>query len=298
MVSGQQSIRHVLSFDVEEHFQVSAFDSPMRRRYWDQFESRVESNTSRILEVLGLTSTKATFFILGWVAERHPGMVRNLAEQGHEVACHGYAHQLISEQTPDEFREDVRRARGILEDIIGAPVTGYRAPSFSIASKTRWALSILAEEGYTYDSSIFPVFHDRYGMPGAYPWCHQLHTDSGPLWEMPPSTVKLGWMRVPVAGGGYFRLFPYPMLQRLLKRIERQGHPLVVYLHPWELDPEQPRMHGPMLSRFRHYLNLQETEKRLTSLLRDFAFAPLRDVIASVKVGWEADSRTKSSHRE
>jgi len=279
--------QHYLSFDIEEHFQVSAFDSPMRRRYWDQFESRVESNTNRIIEVLGITGTKATFFILGWVAERHAGMVRNLAEQGHEVASHGYAHQLISEQTPEEFREDVRKAKGILESIVGAPVKGYRAPSFTITSKTRWALPILVEEGHEYDSSIFPVLHGRYGMTGACPWPHHIKTDSGSLWEMPPSTIGLGRVRIPIAGGGYFRLIPYWLLRNCLRKVEGENHPLVMYLHPWELDPSQPRMAGPLLSRFRHYVNLRQTQRRLEMLTREFSFRPLGEEL--VRVGKSVD---------
>lgn len=268
-----------LSFDIEEHFQVSAFASPMRRRHWNQFESRVEKNTEKILDLLAEFHVHATFFVLGWVAERHPALVKKLAEAGHEVACHGYAHELIMAQTPVIFREDVRKAKRILEDIVGAPVLGYRAPSFSITSDSQWALPILVEEGYAYDSSIFPVLHDRYGLPGANPWCHELTTSSGSLMEAPPSTVSVFGLRLPIAGGGYFRLFPYPTLQRWLHKVEVQGHPLVLYFHPWELDPEQPRMNGSLFSQFRHYLNLDKTEGRLRSLLKDFAFAPVRETV-------------------
>lgn len=282
-VGRSERITHCLSFDVEEHFQVSAFASPMRRRHWDQFESRVERNTAKILGILAERNIRATFFVLGWVAERHPALVRTLAEQGHEIASHGYAHELITAQTPALFREDVRRAKQILEDIVGSPVQGYRAPTFTITSETQWALPILVEEGYAYDSSIFPIFHDRCGMPGARPWVHQLITDSGPLWEVPPSTFGLGAIRIPVAGGGYFRLFPYSILRQMLRNIEAEGHPLVMYLHPWELDPQQPRMNGPMFSRFRHYLNLDKTEERLRALLRDFAWAPVQEVIQPIR---------------
>lgn len=251
----------------------------MRRRHWDVFESRVERNTDTILNLLDSKQFKATFFVLGWVAERNPELIRNIAAQGHEIASHGYGHELITAQTPDVFREDVRKAKRILEDLTGTPVHGYRAPSFSITAETKWALPVLVEEGYIYDSSVFPVVHDRYGMPGANPQCHQIETASGRLWELPPSTVSVGGIRVPVAGGGYFRLFPYPVLRWMLKRIEAEGQPLVVYLHPWELDPAQPRMQGPLLSRFRHYLNLKKTEERLTALLNDFTFGPLREVV-------------------
>ena len=273
---------HCLTFDVEEHFQVSAFDSPMRRRHWDQFESRVERNTEKLLDLLAASNVRATFFVLGWVAERHPGLVRAISRQGHEVASHGYAHELVTVQTPATFRRDVRKAKVFLEDLLGLPVLGYRAPSFTITQDTIWALRILVEEGYLYDSSIFPILHDRYGMPGANPLCHRLSTEVGPLWEIPPSTVKFVGLQVPIAGGGYFRLFPYPMLRQLLKRVEAKGHPLVIYLHPWELDPDQPRMQGPLLSRFRQYINLHKTEDRLIHLLRDFRFAPVSEVIPQI----------------
>lgn len=277
---------HCISFDIEEHFQVSGFASPMRRRHWDQFGSRVEKNTGKILDLLANCRVQATFFVLGWVAERHPELVGRLVEEGHEVASHGYAHELITAQTPATFREDVRKAKRILEDIVGAPVRGYRAPSFSITHDTQWALPILVEEGYTYDSSIFPVVHNRYGLPGANPWCHELTTSSGALMEVPPSTVRVLGVRLPVAGGGYFRLLPYPALERLLRKVEVQGHPLVLYFHPWELDPEQPRMrmNGSLASQFCHYLNLDKTEGRLRSLLQDFAFAPVQKVIGQLSM--------------
>ena len=273
---------HSLSFDVEEHFQVSAFWSASRRRQWDQFESRVESNTRRIADILAHKKTQATFFILGWVAERNPGLIKALADQGHEVASHGYGHELITGQTPGMFRDDVRKAKGILEDICGKRVYGYRAPSFSITKATKWAISILIEEGYLYDSSIFPVLHDRYGMPDATPTIHLLRTEAGSIWEVPPSTTSILGIRLPVAGGGYFRLFPYPILRQLLKRIERAGHPLVMYLHPWELDPDQPKMQGSCLSMFRHYINLHKTEDRLRALLEDFCFTSIREALEPV----------------
>lgn len=282
MVALHEMLTHCLSFDIEEHFQVSGFASPTRRRHWEAFESRVEQNTERILSMLEKRGFKATFFVLGWVAERNPGLVRRVIAQGHEVASHGYGHELITVQTPQIFREDVRKAKRILEDIAGVPVYGYRAPSFSITETTQWALPILVEEGYIYDSSVFPVLHDVYGMPGANPQCHSLETAAGQLWEVPPSTFKMGGFRVPVAGGGYFRLFPYPILRWMLRRIEAEGQRLVVYLHPWELDPAQPRMEGPLFARFRHYLNLEKTELRLTALLNDFAFGPLKAVVPAL----------------
>ncbi len=224
----------------------------MRRRHWDGFESRVERNTYKVLELLECRNVRATFFVLGWVAERHPKLVRDIVERGHEVASHGYAHELIQSQTAESFREDVRRAKGILEDVTGEWVRGYRAPSFSISPETGWALPILVEEGYLYDSSIFPIIHDRYGWPGAKPARHQLHTEAGTLWEVPPSTVSVAGMRIPIAGGGYLRLLPLWLLRRLMARVVDKGEQLVMYLHPWELDPEQPRMNGSFWSTFRH----------------------------------------------
>ncbi|HSL05104.1 MAG TPA: XrtA system polysaccharide deacetylase, partial [Nitrospiraceae bacterium] len=216
------------------------------------------------------------------VAERYPGLVKLLVRQGHEIASHGYGHELITDQTPGMFRDDVRRAKGILEDICGKRVYGYRAPSFSITEDTKWAIPILTEEGYLYDSSIFPVLHDRYGMPNATPTIHLLRGEAGCIWEIPPSTANILGTRLPVAGGGYFRLFPYPILRQLLKRIERAGHPLVMYLHPWELDPDQPKMQGSRLSMFRHYVNLHKTEDRLRSLLEDFCFTSIREALEPV----------------
>ncbi|MDR4479731.1 MAG: DUF3473 domain-containing protein [Nitrospira sp.] len=275
--------RHCLSFDIEEHFQVSAFESPMRRRHWEQFESRVEVNTERLLGLLAKRGVRATFFVLGWVAERYPSLVRRIASAGHEVASHGYAHELITGQTPIAFREDIRKAKGILESILSQPVLGYRAPSFSITKDTMWATQILVEEGYVYDSSIFPVLHDRYGVPSANPEAHQLLTMSGVLWEVPPSTVKYLGVRLPVAGGGYFRLYPYAVLRTLLRKLEGEGTSLVMYMHPWEFDPDQPRMEGSLASRMRHYLNLDKTESRMRELLQDFSFAPIRQVFPQIE---------------
>jgi polysaccharide deacetylase family protein (PEP-CTERM system associated) len=254
----------------------------MRRRHWDTYESRIEKNTSRVLDALACHDTRATFFVLGWVGERFPHLVKQIASAGHEIASHGYGHELITAQTPSAFRNDVRKAKSILEQIVSQPIYGYRAPSFSIMKDTTWALSILAEEGYHYDSSIFPVFHDRYGMPAANPYVHEILTESGVLWEVPPSVVRVFGLNIPVAGGGYFRLYPYFFLRWLLRRVEKQDIPLVMYLHPWELDPGQPRMEGPLVSRIRHYLNLSRTETRLNQLLEDFEFAPICKVVAPI----------------
>jgi polysaccharide deacetylase family protein (PEP-CTERM system associated) len=281
-------LRHVLSFDVEEHFQVAAFWSAARRRTWDQLASRVECNTGKIVDLLSEHSTKATFFVLGWVAERHPDLVKNLAQQGHEIASHGYGHELVHTQTPAQFRKDVRRSKQILEDLIGRQVMGYRAPSFSITSRMKWAISALIEEGYRYDSSIYNRFRGTQGIAATRAGAYQLETEAGTIWEVSPSTVNACGLQLPVAGGGYFRLFPYAASKMFLKNLEKQGSQVVMYLHPWELDPEQPRMDGPLVSKVRHYLNLGKTEQRLRLLLRDFSFGPINEAVQHIRSIFES----------
>ena len=281
--AAQERLRHVLSFDVEEHFQVAAFWSSARRSKWEESPSRVEPNTRKISDLLSVHSTKATFFVLGWVAERHPGLVKDLAQQGHEIASHGYGHELVHTQTPQQFREDVSRSKHILEDLIGKPVLGYRAPSFSITPQTEWAIRILIEEGYRYDSSIYNRFRSAPGIATASIGTYRIETEVGAIWEVSPSTTNACGFQLPVAGGGYFRLLPYSASKMFLKNLEKQGSQLVIYLHPWELDPEQPRMDGPMLSKVRHYLNLGKTEQRLRWLLRDFSFAPINEVVHPIR---------------
>ncbi|MDF0752158.1 DUF3473 domain-containing protein [Marinobacter sp. 71-i] len=273
-------IANALTIDVEDYFQVAALAEAVRREDWHSMEYRVEANTHRLLELLDRHSTKATFFTLGWVAEKSPQLVRDIQKAGHEVASHGYSHQLIYNQTPDVFREETRRSKQILEDITGEPITGYRAASYSITNQSRWALDILAEEGFTWDSSIFPVHHDRYGMPGTPRWPHRLTTDNGhELAEFPLSTLKFPGYTLPIAGGGYFRLFPYWFSRWGLGSINRQGHPFVFYLHPWEVDPGQPRLDVKWFSRFRHYNNLDVCEHRLDQLLGHFQFTAMGDVL-------------------
>lgn len=274
---------NVLTIDVEEYFHVSAFDDIITAEDWPRYESRVDLSTRRLLERCSEAGAKATFFVLGWVAERHPDLVQAIRADGHEVASHGYAHRVLTALTPTQFRADVRHAKHILEDVLGEPVLGYRAPSFTIMEDTVWALRILVEEGYLYDSSIMPVWHDRYGLHGANPYCHRLMTAAGPIWEIPPSTLPVRNMRMPIAGGGYFRLWPYRLMRRWLRTIEATGHPLVVYLHPWEIDPDQPRLKASALSRYRHYLNLDKTETRLVRLLQDFQFGPMCQTIAAIR---------------
>lgn len=277
------SIRHALSFDVEEHFQVAAFWTAERRSEWDSLTSRVERNTLRVADILAEHSTKATFFILGWVAERHASLVKRLSSMGHEIASHGYGHELVHMQTPGQFREDVRRSKHILEDLIAKPVIGYRAPSFSISDRTPWAIPILVEEKYQYDSSLYGRFRGSQESGSAIIGAYQIATDVGNIWEISPSTISTCGIQFPVAGGGYFRLLPYAVSKVCLKILEGRGVQLIMYLHPWEIDPEQPRMEGSALSKFRHYLNLGKTEQRLRWLLKDFPFNPINEAIHPIQ---------------
>jgi polysaccharide deacetylase family protein (PEP-CTERM system associated) len=272
---------NAFTVDVEDYFQVSAFERQIGRDRWGEYESRVVGSTRRLLELLKRHEVKATFFVLGWVAERYPDLVREIDAAGHELASHGYWHRLIYDQTPDEFREDLCRARDLLADLIGRPVVAYRAPSFSIIERSRWALDILAEEGFTIDSSIYPIHHDRYGLPGAPPHLHRLETGAGPLWEFPPSSIRVAGKNIPVGGGGYFRLYPIWLTSRWLAQINRrQQQPFLVYVHPWELDPDQPRLPaGTSLSRWRHRVNLGTTERKLDRLLAQFRFGPVSEVV-------------------
>lgn len=274
------AIENALTIDVEDYFQVAALAEAVRREDWHSMEYRVEANTQRILSLLDRHKARATFFTLGWVAEKSPELVRLIRKEGHEIASHGYSHQLIYNQTPEVFREETRRSKAVLENITGEPITGYRAASYSITNESRWALDILAEEGFAWDSSIFPVHHDRYGMPGTPRWPHTLTTDKGyKLAEFPLSTLKLPGYTLPIAGGGYFRLFPYWFSRWALGSINRQGQPFVFYLHPWEIDPGQPRLDVKWFSRFRHYNNLDVCEHRLDQLLGHFPFTTVSNVL-------------------
>jgi polysaccharide deacetylase family protein (PEP-CTERM system associated) len=271
---------NALTIDVEEHFQVHAFTSVIRQAEWESHSSRVVPNTRRILQLLAALDVKATFFILGWVADRHPTLVQEIAAGGHEIGTHGYWHKLIYEQKPAEFAADLRESiTAIQRACAGVTIMGYRAPAFSITTESLWALDLLRDENLRYDSSIFPIgFHDRYGIPGAERFSYRLPNG---LWELPVSTLRMGRQNIPVAGGGYFRLYPLRVTRFAIRRLNQQQRPAVVYLHPWEFDPEQPRINGaPMLSRFRHYINLAQTYNRLNQLLRDFTFAPMQEVFA------------------
>ena len=273
-----------MSVDVEDYFHVSVFDGIVPRSTWVDMESRVAGNTHRLLDIFDEHRVRSTFFILGWVAERHPQLVRMIAERGHEVASHGHGHRLVYDQTPAAFREDVHRAKQVIEDAAGCAVGGYRAPSYSITPRSLWALDILIEEGYGYDSSIFPIRHDRYGIPVSDRRPYRIERSAGSLVEVPGSTTRLGSLNLPVAGGGYFRILPYWWTRWGISRVNRQEHrPAIFYLHPWEIDPEQPRLSAGRLSRFRHYRNLDKTEARLRQLLADFRFATVAAVVAQVE---------------
>ena len=329
-------ILNALTIDLEDYYMVSAFEPVVKREDWHKYESRIERNTHRILEILAEakppstqfktqnsklkiardaaynsppdSGVRATFFCLGWIADKYPGLIREITACGHEIANHGYDHNLVYNMTSSEFREDVRKSKKILEDAAGKEVVGYRAPSYSITAKSLWALPILAEEGYRYDSSIFPIHHDRYGIPDAprFPFLVDLDGVHGNrevklpdfdnvktvdasmdasngrfIVEYPISTVKLWGLNMPISGGGYMRLFPYGVTKKGLEKINRsEEKPFVIYLHPWELDPEQPRFNNlSALSRFRHYVNLDGTAEKLRRLLNDFTFSSMREVI-------------------
>ena len=314
-------VLNALSCDLEEYFQVQCCEGVVAPEAWDTMPSRLEASTEQVLALLEEAGVKATFFVLGWNAERHPELVRRLAAAGHEIASHGYAHRMIFEQSPEEFRQDVTRAKALLEDLTGRPVLGYRAPTFSITERSRWAIAVLAEAGYRYDSSIFPIRHDRYGIPSAPRFLHELdvmetrgiedegrgreETDGQPpgtrhsplaarhstLVEFPPTTLRVLGTNLPVAGGGYLRLFPARLIRAALRRVNRLGHPAIVYFHPWELDPDAPRLPLRGLRRLRHYVNLRRTAAKLRLLLRGLAFT----TAAAVVERWVAQARATVS---
>ena len=280
-------MNNVLTFDVEEYFQAEAFASVVRPEDWPAFDSRVVDATQRLLDVLGSANVRATFFVLGWVAERQPGLVTEIHARGHELACHGYGHQMLSRLTPQAFAEDVTRAKKVIEDIAGTRVIGYRAPTFSVTRQTEWSLEVLLEAGFRYDSSIFPIVHDRYGIPDAPRFAHRIPIagTGGVMAELPLSTLSVFGQRLPVAGGGYFRLLPYRLTRLAIRRLNTvEGQPAVVYLHPWELDPHQPRLAVGRLTWLRHTVNIDTTEDKLRRLLADFRFAPARQVLAETGV--------------
>lgn len=269
-------LTNAMTVDVEDYFHVTAFANSLSRADWSSQEVRVERNTRQLLEMFDRRNVRATFFVLGWVTERLPGLIRELHQSGHEIACHGLTHELVYKQTPQLFRQETQRSKALLEDITGTKVRGYRAASYSITSQSLWALDILEELGFEYDSSVFPVRHDTYGIPGASRT--PFRVASGRLLEVPLTTVKVLGQNMPCAGGGYFRLLPYGVFRWAMRRANAEGLPAVFYLHPWEVDPEQPRIDAPWLSRFRHYTNLHRTAARLEALMDDFRWASMEEV--------------------
>lgn len=272
---------HIMSVDVEDYFMVEAFEKSVSRSSWPDWPSRVVENTRRVLDLFDRYSVKGTFFLVGWVAERFPEVVRDIHARGHELACHSYWHRTVYSLTPDEFRRDTRAALRAIEDRIGAKVHGYRAPSWSITKPSLWALNILGEEGFTYDSSIYPIHHDLYGVPEAhrFPYVHSCN-GGHKLREFPPATVRVLGSNLPCAGGGYLRIFPLAFTHWAFRQFEQSyDESVVVYLHPWELDSEQPRIKERLKSRLRHYTNIDKMEGRITALLQSYTFQPFRDAI-------------------
>lgn len=272
---------NALTVDVEDYYHVQAFADVIPRSQWDGYPKRVERNTYQLLEMFLLRKVRGTFFLLGWVARRCPKLAVDVLQAGHRIGCHGYMHRAIGDCDHVEFREDVRMAKQAIEDATGVAVKSYRAPSFSINARTMWALEILGEEGFDYDSSIFPIFHDHYGIPNAprFPYCKTL-SSGHQIKEFPPSTIRFAGVNLPVAGGGYLRLLPYSVTSWAIRQLNtRENQPAMVYLHPWEIDPGQPRISAPWLSRFRHYQNLDSTEAKCVKLLEEFSWGPMEEVI-------------------
>lgn len=280
------SRRNALSVDVEEYFQVSAFERHVTSADWDRWPSRVALSTGKLLDLFADAGVKATFFTLGWVAERHPALIRRMVAEGHELGCHGYCHVRITAQTPAEFRADLARSKALLEDAGGIAVQGYRAASFSITRANLWAFAEIEAAGFRYSSSVYPVHHDLYGIPDA-PRRPFRPIGTTALVEIPVSTLRVGGHNLPAGGGGYFRLLPYGLSRALVRRInQREGRAANMYFHPWEFDPEQPRPPGLGLkTRFRHYLNQGRTLSRMRALVRDFAWGPFRDIYADALAG-------------
>ena len=268
--------RHIFTVDVEEYFQVEAFSEYINPGDWNRYPGRVEETTERLLGILKNHRVHGTFFVLGWLAERYPSLVRRIAAEGHEIGSHGFGHEMITKMTRDEFRKDIRKSKIILEDITATAVKGYRAPTFSIVQKTSWAYPILSEEGYRYSSSVFPVVHDRYGWPefGEEPK-KMVSGGEGDLWEVPLSVGFIGFLKVPFGGGGYLRWYPWFLTKRFLRNLVKDGRPLHLYIHPWELDPHQPDVPAPMLKRIRHRVGIAKMERKVTDLLQSLEFGSI-----------------------
>lgn len=271
---------NALTIDVEDYFMVSAFADVVKFEEWSKYESRVERNTQRVLDLLDEYGVKATFFILGWIAEHYPELIRKIHCRGHEVACHGYNHRLAYDLSLKEFREDTKKAKALIEDIIGEAIKGYRAASYSIIKRSLWPLDILIEEGFTYDSSIFPIYHDLYGYPefGRFPQVIKRDV-AGEILEIPLSTIRIFGKNVPIAGGGYLRLFPIRFIEWSIHALnKKEEQPAIIYFHPWEIDPEQPKIYGNSLLTFRHYINIHKSFFKIKRLLNSFRFGPIREI--------------------
>jgi polysaccharide deacetylase family protein (PEP-CTERM system associated) len=275
-------IEHHFTVDVEEYFQVTALEPVAPRSQWETYPWRVRESTLHLLDLLAEHRATGTFFVLGWIAERHPDLVKAIAAAGHEVASHGFDHRRVTQLTPEEFREQVRDSKRVLEDLVGEPVLGYRAPSFSIVDGREWALDILVEEGYVYDSSLFPIRRPGYGYATGGRAPHVIERAGGSLHEIPPTTFRLLGQNIPTAGGGYFRLLPYALTRAGLRQAERAGTPGTFYLHPWEVDPHQPRMDVSLKTRVRHYGGLSRTSDRLRLLLSEFRFRSIAAYLQTV----------------
>ena len=271
---------NAFSVDVEDYFQVNAFEGSISRASWGSFEPRVERNTRRLLDLCAEHGVRGTFFTLGWVADRWPGLVREIRDAGHELATHGQDHRQVTTMTPEQFREDLRRSKRTIEDAAGVEVIGFRAPSYSIVRETMWAMDVLIEEGFHYDSSIFPIHHDRYGIPDFSRFPRPVRGESGELQELPISTIRVGRTNLPFVGGGYLRHFPLSFIRWGMRWLnERERRPAVVYIHPWELDPGQPVQPVGALTRLRHYRNLDLTEGRLARLFSEYTFTTCREIL-------------------
>ncbi len=275
-------VQHFFTVDVEEYFQVSGLEPWIPRQHWSSLESRVDRSMGELLELLDRHRTKGTFFILGWLAQRKPGLVRTIAAEGHEIASHGWEHRKVFDLTPDRFRGSVRRTKQLLEDVSGLPVRGYRAPSFSILQGMEWALDILIEEGYRYDSSLYPIRRPGYGFAGGARDPHWLFRPGGTLLELPPATLKFSGVSLPAGGGGYFRVFPFPLIRHAMNQAQRRGVSATFYIHPWELDPKQPRFPVSWMAQVRQYGGLTRTSSRLERLLREFRFQPVESFLPVV----------------
>jgi len=273
-------MKNIFTVDVEEYFQVEAFSEYIEKKDWDNYPGRVEEPTNRLLEILDTYQVRGTFFVLGWLAERHPGLVKKISDLGHEVASHGYEHTMITKMTPEEFRKDIRRSKGVLEEITQKAVLGYRAPTFSLVEKTSWAYEILLEEGYSYSSSVYPIHHDRYGWPKFGHIPREVATnENGGLWEIPLSVAFFEQIKIPFGGGGYLRFYPLFITRKLIRNFNRKEKPVIVYIHPWELDSNQPKIQVPFSTHIRHYLGIARMERKLRGILQSGEFGTVANFL-------------------